>query len=123
MKAIASIILSTLFALPAFAQDKAAPAPTPAPAPAAATPAAAAPAAAPAAVNVPKHTCAKPTPLTKTSNNEQITQFNKEIAVYRSCLEVYAVDMRRIADAHVSAANTTVDEYNAFVAAMRDVKK
>jgi hypothetical protein len=119
MKAIASLIVASLFALPVLAQEKAAPAPaptTPTPAPAPAT-------AAPAAVNVPKHSCAKPTALTKTSNNEQITQFNKEIAVYRSCLEVYAVEMRRIADAHVNAANTTVDEYNAFVAAMRDVKK
>lgn len=118
MKAIASLLLASLFALPALAQDKVAPAPATPPAPAAA-----APAAAPAAVSVPKHTCAKPTALTKTSNNEQITQFNKEIAVYRSCLEVYAADMRKIADAHVNAANTTVDEYNAFVAAMRDVKK
>jgi hypothetical protein len=122
MKAIAPLILATLFALPAFAQDKAAPAPAPTPAPAPATAAPAA-AAVPAAPNVPKHSCAKPTALTKTSNNEQITQFNKEIAVYRSCLETYAADMRRIADAHVNAANTTVDEYNAFVAAMRDVKK
>lgn len=110
---ISAALLAALFALPAPAQDKAPPA-APAATPAA-TPAA--PAAAP------KHTCAKPTPLTKGSKNPEIEKFNKDIAVYRSCLEAYAVDMRRAADAHINAANTSVEEYNAFIAEMREVTK
>jgi hypothetical protein len=82
-----------------------------------------APAAPAAAVNVPKHTCVKPAALTKTSNNEAKLQFNKDIKTYRECLDAYSTEMRRTAEAHISAGNTAIDEYNAFVNAMRDVTK
>jgi hypothetical protein len=87
------------------------------PAPAAAT-ATAAPAA-DAAPTVAKHNCAKPDlpGSSKTTTDIQMKRFVDELNKYKACLQTYAGNQQKLAEAAVAAGNAAIMEYNAFVEA------
>ena len=77
------------------------------------------PAAAPATSVVAKHTCAQPAMpgSSKTTTDIQMKRFVDELNKYKACLQAYAGEQQKFAEAAVASGNAAIMEYNTFVEA------
>jgi hypothetical protein len=71
---------------------------------------------------VPKHNCAKPGefPGSLASDNQK-RQYQREYVAYTDCLKKFVMDQNKLAQPHIKAANSTVEEYNAAVKFYNDL--
>ena len=78
-------------------------------------PAASASTAAPA-VAVPKHTCGKPAEYPgNLASDKQKLAWQKDYVGYVDCLKKFVSEQQALAEPHVKALNSAIDEYNAGV--------
>ncbi len=103
MKKLIPALVVALIGLPAFAQDKAAPAKPAGP-----------------VVEIPKSTCAKPEIIKSDAPEAAQKKFQDDLDALRACLIAFNQQMKAEADARVKAANGAAEEYNAFIKTITD---
>lgn len=76
------------------------------------------PAAATAAARPAQHGCARPDPPGRLASANQVKTYNKDVLVYRDCLQVFVKAQGELVKMHTEIGNSAVNEYNEFVTEM-----